>query len=116
MQGLQPRTLIKRLFSDLYNPDTPLPTVQNPPDKDLIKQHSKYYQYIPTLTTTELITEIIISLNTELLPISNRSILEREISSVNLRLTISANPLITPNRRTRKLSLLELTYRLQRVL
>jgi hypothetical protein len=68
------------------------------------------------LTATKLITEIVILLNIELLPILNRSILEREISLVNLILIISANPLITPNRRTRKLSLLELTYRLQRVL
>jgi hypothetical protein len=89
-------------------------TIENPPDEDLYKQHSEHYQYIPTLTTTELIAETIISLNTELLPVSNRSILEREISSVNLISIISANPLIAPNRRTRKLSSLELTRRSQR--
>jgi hypothetical protein len=103
---------MKRLFSDWYDPDILLPTVEKLPNEDLYK-HSEHYEYMPTLTATESIAETIISLNTELLPVLYRSTLEREISSVNLISTISinTNPLVTSNRRTRKSSLLELTYR-----
>ncbi|OKO98596.1 Retrovirus-related Pol polyprotein from transposon TNT 1-94 [Penicillium subrubescens] len=120
VRGLQPRTPMKRLFGDLQDPDTPLPTVEgpveNPPDEYLHEQHLQHHQHMPTPTATESIAETITSSNAEPLPESNRSTLERETSSVDPISTIStnANPPIAPNRRTRKSSSLEPTRRSQR--